>query len=257
MATRHFEKKGKLCLFRRFATRGPALVLAIGRGGEDEDRFTIRCRSAKAAESLSDVWSRWALGAGYAEVELPAGELGVVAALESPQGPGRIRLDRREDVQFLKSKALALQVGSRVLVTGVHDVKNLRASYMFNSTLRAKGVAAFPTPKWSEFPAAAEPSAAIRKSLGRIAGAAILGKIEKKGAFPRGLVPGALIYSYEKGVHRFLSSGGSKDEYYVTSEPVLTSNFRRQSGPPAACISYYCTPIPSRLSREIGKHFGL
>lgn len=259
MSSRHFEKKGQLRLFRRFATRGAMLDVVIGMGGESDDRISIRCRSATDAERVSGIWSTWALDAGYAEVALPPGVLGVIATVESPSGPGRIRLDQRKDVQFLETNALgALEVGDRVVVTGVHRVPGLRAGYMFGSKLRARAIARFPETKWSAFKAKPEPGAAIKKSLERIAGAAISGATERAKAFPKDLRPGALIYGYEKGVHRFLRYGGTKrGGFYVLSEPVLTSNFRRTSGPTSNGISTFYEVVPARLAREITRHFGL
>ena len=257
--SRHFEKNGKQHLFRRFATHAATLDVVMGMGGEWDKRISIRCRSAADAKRVSGIWSTWALDAGYAEVALPAGVLGVIATLESPSGPGRIRLDHREDVQLLETKTLgALEVGDRVIVTGVHRVPGLRARYMFGSTLRARGIARFPETKWSAFKAKPEPGAAMKKSLERIAGAAIAGKTERATAFQKDCRPGALIYTYEKGVHRFLRHGGTKrGGLYVLSEPVLTSNFRRTSGPPSDCISSFCAPIPVRLAREISRRYGL
>lgn len=76
---------------------------------------------------------------------------------------------------------------------------------------------------------------------------------EKKGA-----KPGALIFSYEKGVHRFLEiRGSSRNGRFVLSEPVLTSKMQRQSFFAQDCIEHFCKPISAALAREIAKHYGL
>lgn len=255
---RHFEKKGKLGLFRRFDVRASRLSLVIGQAGEGDHRLAIAFRSAAAAHAALERWSRWALDAGYAEVALPDGvTLGVVAYAKTPRGPGRIRLDERVDVQFLDAP-FDVEAGDRVMVEGVRRAGKRPADYMFGSTMRATRVFPFPDVKWAAFKPKPEPSAAIRRALEKKAGKALLGRWQYDGKFPRGVEPGDLIFGYEKGIHRFLEHTSTKrGGDWVLSEPVLTSNFKRQSYAASSGAAWFYRPVPPALAREIATRFGL
>lgn len=260
---RHFEKRGKLGLFRRFGVEGRELRLVIGQAGEGDHRFTVTAKSPAAAEKELERWSQWALDAGYALVALPAGvRLGVVATTESPRGPGRIRLDERDDVLFTGAP-FDVAAGDRVMVEGVHRGAKRVPDFMFGSRLRAKRVLAFPKVDWKAFPLKPIPPAGVRARLAKKAGKPLLGKWtwedEPEGpVFPKGVKPGDLIFAYEKGVHRFLRYAGTKrGGMLVTSEPVLTSTFERTSFMPSDAMESFCKPLPAALAREISRLYGL
>lgn len=259
---RHFEKKGAMRLFRRVGTKGSTLLVEVGAASEDTHRVSQRFPSAKAAGKAAEAWARWSTDWGYAEVFYDAGETaGIVRGLEGPRGPGRVRTDSREDVYFAEGAAseLDLEVGDRVLVRGIRAKARPAAKFMFGSKLACESVRAFPEPRWSQWRAAPELPEKTRRALQKLAGPGIAGEESSEGGRRRPLgklAPGALIYSYEKGVHRFLSKEPGKDGL-VYSEPVLDSKLGRQSFRVLECLAEFCEPLPKRFRRELERHLGL
>ncbi len=254
---RHFEKKGGL--FRELEVRGATLKLTVGRAANDVVAVSMRQRSPAEAKRRLDAWARLALDAGFTELELPPGRFGVVSTLETPTGPGRIRLDGPEDVYFDSPPAgpLPLRIGQRVLVQGVRTDPRLDVEYMAGSKLRARSVLAFPRPRWNQHLAPGA-DARAQRLLARLSGKALLGHQRRARPLPKDVPCGALIFAFEKGIHRFLKLGHLPDVGTVVwYEPVLTATFQRQGAPPLSCIPEFCERLPPALVRELESRLGL
>jgi hypothetical protein len=256
---RHFEKRGRLRLFRRIGAAGPVLKLAIGTSGYSTTLVSVKYPSARAAQRAAGVWARWALEAGYAEVALGACIPGVLSTLKGPGGPGRVRTDEPEDVYFAAGAAVApaLAVGQRVLLEGVRRRPGLEVDFMFGSDFEARRVLPFPETKWSRFSARPDPDERTRRSLLALAGDAIGGHARRARPLADARC-GSLIYAYEKGIHRFLKTGRLKGVGAVVfHEAVLTSALKRQSSPVLECIPAFCELVPEKLAAQLERHNGL
>ncbi len=256
---RHFEKKGRLRLFRRVGTRGSTLKLELGAAAEGMTTVSEKHSSPAAARAAAGVWCRWALEAGFAEVALERGLPGVVYSPQGPAGPCRVRTDAREDVYCAKGAALlpALEIGQRVVVEGVRRHPGLEVAFMFGSELEARRVVAFPEPRWSQFKAREDLSEKARRPLVALAGPALLGHARRERPLAA-LRPGSLIFAFEKGVHRYLKTVRVKGTgALVHYEPVLTSQLKRQSFHVLTCLADFCEPVPAELRRELERLLGL
>src|SRR5262249_30553563 len=114
-----------------------------------------------------------------------------------------------------------------------------------------------PFPKLAAGTRARRLDAGTRRALLRLAGDALSGK--QKRHRPLGEVPpGALIFAYERGVHRFLRRAKlPRVGTVVLHEPVLTSKLEPQSGEVLSCVPGFCELVPPRLARELAARLGL
>lgn len=256
--SRHFEKKGALGLFRRFSAKGSTFQLAFGEASKFTIESPVKCRSAAEAARMVGTWSRWALEAGFAEVPIGAGTLGILFHLEAPLGPGRVRDDEGRNVYFDADACAAssLKQGQRVVLEGVKRNPRLEVAFMFDSKLQAKRLVASPVPVWSRFKATPDLDAKTRERLLVLAGPAIGGCQERKGTLAKTPI-GSLIFAYERGVHRLLKRDKGADAYFVFSEAVLTSKLTRAVSTTQLQVEKFCAPIPAALRRELEQRLGL
>jgi hypothetical protein len=122
---------------------------------------------------------------------------------------------------------------------------------MLGSTLDARRLVPFPAPVMKAR-APRRLGAKLRRTLLAAAGEAISGKQTR--AKPLGQVPaGALIFAYERGVHRFLKRAKlPRVGTVVLHEPVFTSKLEPQSGEVLSCVPGFCELVPPRIARSLG-----
>ncbi len=183
-----------------------------------------------------------------------------MATLEAPSGPGRIRLDGPDDVYFDTDAAapLSLRIGQRIVAQGVREDPRLRVPYMAASKLRARRVLEFPRVQWEQSPIRPGADSRAQTLLARMSGQALLGHQRRARPLPKDVPCGALIFAFEKGIHRFLKFGRVRDVGTVVFyEPVLTAAFQRQVAPPLTCIPEFCERVPPELARELEQRLGL
>jgi hypothetical protein len=142
------------------------------------------------------------------------------------------------------------------VLEGVRRDPSLAFDFMFGSTLRARRLTAFPAPRWDAL-RPTELDEKTRRTLVARAGDAISGKQVR--SRPLGRVPcGALVFAYEKGIHRFLKKTKlARVGEVVLYEPVLTSKLERQSGVVLSCVPTFCELVPAPITRELDRRLGL
>ncbi|MBI2898767.1 MAG: hypothetical protein HYY17_01140 [Planctomycetes bacterium] len=87
--TRHFEKRGRLRLYRKVQVNGPAVLLAFGMAGERDVEVRTECASPAGARAAAERRAGLATGAGFAEVGVGSGTPGVLRCFRG--GGGRTR----------------------------------------------------------------------------------------------------------------------------------------------------------------------
>jgi hypothetical protein len=246
----HFEKAAKdRPPFRVVEQHGKRLELRLGRASEEPASVKLSFRSAAEAARAGEKWAHRFRCAGFSGFEIPKGcAPGIVYSVQGPGGPGRVRVDGSEDVLYPAGTAegLKLKVGLRVMVEGIRTASGRPPDFMFGSKRVAKRLLPFPKPVLSPI-VVPELRASVRRELAALAGPGLNGHQR----FPeklRGAKPGDLIFSYEKGVHRFICAKPAADvDEIVYYEPLFTSDFKLQSGWVLQCIRDFCAPLPPKL----------
>ena len=238
----------------------------MGLAGDAEQLFTAECRSAAEAAQLVTRLNRWSELAGLQPFDLGPLKPGIVYTLKGPQGPGRVRLDNRDDVYFDPAAVdgVTLKQGSRVLVGEVRTDGALDVDFMFGSRLQAGRVSAFPTAQPTKA-AALAPEA--REKLMGVAGPALGGwnaarKVRTERPRKVALAMGDLVYGFGAGIHLYLGVAPSQrrgaDELPLVSYlPLLSSKLTLVATGDDSCMWGMCEAIPARLREGLEKAFGL
>ena len=118
---------------------------------------------------------------------------------------------------------------------------------------------AFPKLRWSAFKRQPDLDEKLRRSLIALNGDVLLSHQHRSEPLGKPTC-GSLIYSYYKGIYRFLKFGHLAyvpPVRVVFYEPVLTAALKQVTGPILACVPEFCAPAPRGLARELEQRLGV